>query len=235
MFGDRIYVYGSHDSFGAPIFCIKDYVCWSAPLNDLSDWRYEGIIYRKKQDPSNRFGIRCLYAPDVVQGPAGKYYMYYAFDFMGEMGVAVCDTPAGQYKFYGHVRFKDGHILGRKSGEPFPFDPGVLVDDDHRVYLYSGFAVKVPFFASRGHNLTNEGGVVLELERDMITIKSGPKLIFLAKGKKVPLKIMLFLKPVRFARSMENIVLSIRLNIIMIFATQCRMRRQAPLLMGVVW
>jgi hypothetical protein len=32
VFGDRVYVYGSHDSFGAPIFCVKDYVCWSAPV-----------------------------------------------------------------------------------------------------------------------------------------------------------------------------------------------------------
>ena len=28
VFGDRVYVYGSHDSFGAPIFCVKDYVCF---------------------------------------------------------------------------------------------------------------------------------------------------------------------------------------------------------------
>ena len=69
VFGDRVYVYGSHDSFGAPIFCVKDYVCWSVPVTDLSDWRYEGVIYRKNQDPSNKLGIRCLYAPDVTQGP----------------------------------------------------------------------------------------------------------------------------------------------------------------------
>ena len=183
VFGDRVYVYGSHDSFGAPIFCVKDYVCWSAPVTDLSDWRYEGVIYRKNQDPSNKLGIRCLYAPDVTQGPDGRYYLYYAFDFMGEMGVAVCDTPAGKYEFYGHVHFKDGHVWGKKSGEPFPFDPGILVDDDKRVYLYSGFATKVPAVASRGRNLTNEGGVVLELEQDMITIKSGPELLFPTKGK----------------------------------------------------
>ncbi len=68
---------------------------------------------------------------------------------MGEMGVAVCDTPAGKYEFYGHVHFKDGHVWGKKkSGEPFPFDPGILVDDDKRVYLYSGFATKVPAVAS---------------------------------------------------------------------------------------
>ena len=183
VFGDRVYVYGSHDRFGGPLFCMNDYVCWSAPVSDLKDWRYEGVIYRKDQDPMNRSGRRCLYAPDVTRGPDGRYYLYYAFDFLGVMAVAVCDTPAGQYQFHGHVKFRDGHIWGTRSGEPFPFDPGVLTDDDGRVWLYSGFATKVPPVASGFHNLTNPGGVVLELEPDMITIKAGPDLLFPTKGK----------------------------------------------------
>ena len=183
VFEGRVYVYGSHDRFGAPIFCVNDYVCWSAPVEDLSDWRYEGVIYRKRQDPSNPLGIRSLYAPDVTRGPDGRYYLYYAFDFMGQMGVAVCDSPAGQYQYYGKVRFPDGHIWGTRRGEPFPFDPGVLTDEEGRVWLYSGFATKVPFPASRWHDLGNEGGVVLELEKDMLTIRQGPKLLFPAKGR----------------------------------------------------
>ena len=178
VFGDRVYIYGSHDKFGAPFFCVEDYVCWSAPVDDLSDWKYEGVIFKRNQDPSNFTGLRCLFAPDVCQGPDGRYYLYYAYDFMGQMGVAVCDTPCGKYEFYGHVKFSDGHYWGGKSGEPLPFDPAVLVDDDGRVWLYSGFATKVPAIASRFHNLTNPGGVVLELEQDMVTIKTGPKLLF---------------------------------------------------------
>ena len=183
VFGDRVYVYGSHDAFGAPIFCVNDYVCWSAPVSDLSDWRYEGVIYRKRQDPGNPLGIRSLYAPDVTQGPDGRYYLYYAFDFLGEIGVAVCDTPAGQFAFYGKVHHRNGKIWGKKSGEQFPFDPGVLTDDDGRVWLYSGFAVKVPFPASRWHNLRNDGGVVMELESDMVTIRTEPRVLFPTKGK----------------------------------------------------
>lgn len=64
VFGDRVYVYGSHDRFGAPMFCVNDYVCWSAPADNLADWRYEGVIYRKKQDPKNRAGLLLLFAPD---------------------------------------------------------------------------------------------------------------------------------------------------------------------------
>ena len=181
VFEGRVYVYGSHDRFGGPLFCMNDYVCWSAPVEDLSAWRYEGVIYRKNQDPMNPSGRRCLYAPDVTRGPDGRYYLYYAFDFRGVMGVAVCDTPAGEYQFHGHVRFADGHVWGTRSGEPFPFDPGVFTDEDGRVWLYSGFATRVPAIASGFRRLTNEGGVVLELEPDMLTIRSGPTLLFPTK------------------------------------------------------
>ncbi len=182
VFGDRVYIYGSHDKFGAPFFCVGDYVCWSAPVADLTDWKYEGVIFKRNQDPSNFTGLRCLFAPDICKGPDGRYYLYYAYDFLGQMGVAVSDSPAGQFEYYGHVKFPDGHYWGGKSGEPLPFDPAILVDDDDRVWLYSGFATKVPAIASRFHNLTNPGGVVLELEKDMVTIKAGPKLIFPLEG-----------------------------------------------------
>ena len=178
VFGDRVYIYGSHDRFNGILFCLNDYVCWSAPLNDLGRWTCSGVIYRKNQDPMNRLGLRILFAPDVTKGPDGRYYLYYAFDFLGVMGVAVCDTPDGQYQFYGHVHYPDGTLWGRKKGDEFPFDPGVLLDDDGRVYLYSGFETPVPAALSRFHGHKNSGGVVLELEQDMVTIKAGPKLLF---------------------------------------------------------
>ena len=182
LFGDRVYVYGSHDKFNAPIFCVNDYVCWSAPEDDLSDWRCEGVIYRKNQDPKNKLGLRLLFAPDVCRGPDGRYYLYYAFDFMGIMGVAVCDTPAGEYQFLGHVKYPDGTVWGRRKGDQFPFDPGVLADDDGRVWLYSGFYTPAPAIATGGVRLRNDGGTVVELERDMVTMKGEPKVIFPKEG-----------------------------------------------------
>ena len=172
VFNGRVYVYGSHDRFNAPIFCVNDYVCWSAPVEDLSDWRYEGVIYRKKQDPKNPWGYHLLFAPDVCQGPDGRYYLYYAFDFLGIMGVAVCDTPAGEYEFLGHIHYADGTLWGRRRGDQLPFDPGVLADDDGRVWLYSGFYNTVPAILTGGHKLRCDGGTVLELEKDMVTIKT---------------------------------------------------------------
>ena len=182
VFGDRVYVYGSHDSFNAPIFCTGDYMCWSAPVDDLSDWRNEGVIFKKNQDPKNKLGLRLLFAPDVCQGPDGRYYLYYAFDFMGIMGVAVSDKPAGPYEFLGHIHYKDGTVWGRRKGDQFPFDPGVLADDDGRIWLYSGFYTPTPAIVTGFKKLKNDGGVVVELEQDMVTIKTEPKLIFPKEG-----------------------------------------------------
>ena len=182
VFNGRVYVYGSHDRFNAPIFCVNDYVCWSAPVEDLSDWRYEGVIYRKKQDPKNPLGYHLLFAPDVCQGPDGRYYLYYAFDFLGIMGVAVCDTPAGEYEFLGHIHYADGTLWGRRREDQLPFDPGVLADDDGRVWLYSGFYNAVPAILTGGRKLRCDGGTVLELEKDMVTIKTEPRVIFPKKG-----------------------------------------------------
>ena len=126
VFGDRVYLYGSHDRFGAPIFCVGDYVCWSAPVDDLAAWREEGVIYRRGQDPANRLGLRLLFAPDVARGTDGRYYLFYAFDFMGTIGVAVCDSPAGRYEYLGCVHYPDGTPYGRRAGDGFAFDPAVL-------------------------------------------------------------------------------------------------------------
>lgn len=140
VFGDRVYVYGSHDKFNGDAYCINNYVCWSAPVNDLGNWRSEGVIYDKTKDPMcSNFDEYQLFAPDVQQGVDGRYYLYYSFNFESIMAVAVCDTPAGEYEFLGHVHYPDGTLLGRKAGDAFQFDPGVLVDDDGRVFLYSGF------------------------------------------------------------------------------------------------
>ncbi len=182
VFGDRVYVYGSHDKFDGIIFCLGDYVCYSAPVSDLSDWRYEGVIYKKNQDPKSMFGIRLLFAPDVALGTDGKYYLYYAYDFMGIIGVAVSDSPAGKYEFLGYVKYADGTIWGRKNGDQFPFDPGVLVDDDGRVYLYSGFYTETPSIATGFKKLKHDGGTVVELESDMMTMKGEPKLLFPKEG-----------------------------------------------------
>lgn len=171
VFGDRVYVYGSHDFYNGHVFCMGDYVCWSAPVDELGNWRYEGVIYPKTEDPLNKDGSMCLYAPDVTVGPDGRYYLYYVLDHVSVVSVAVCDTPAGQYKFYGYVHYEDGTRLGEKPGDEPQFDPGVLTEGD-TTYLYTGFC-------GRGDK-SRTGAMATVLGPDMLTIKEAP--VFIAPG-----------------------------------------------------
>lgn len=92
-----------------------DYVCWSAPVDDLGNWRYEGVIYPKTADPLNPEGKMCLYAPDVTVGPDGRYYLYYVLDKVSVVSVAVCDTPAGKYEFMAMFIMKMAHVWAKRK------------------------------------------------------------------------------------------------------------------------
>ncbi len=171
VFGDRVYIYGSHDFYNGYVFCMGDYVCWSAPVNDLGNWRYEGVIYPKDEDPLNKEGKMCLYAPDVTQGPDGRYYLYYVLDHVSIVSVAVCDTPGGRYEFYGYVHYQDGVRLGEREGDQPQFDPGVLTEGN-RTYLYTGFC-------GRGDK-SRSGAMATVLGPDMLTIEEAP--VFIVPG-----------------------------------------------------
>lgn len=170
IFGDRIYLFGSHDRFGGKSYCMNDYVTWSAPLDDLGNWRYEGVIYKKEQDPDNPKGKLALWAPDVVRGTDRRFYLYYCLADYPAIGVAVADCPEGPYEFLDHVHDKKGEVVGKRRVDSLPFDPAVLVDDG-RVWLYSGNAPRNPGEDPDGRR----GSVVMELEPDMVTLKSEPK------------------------------------------------------------
>ena len=98
VFNGRLYIFGSHDKFGGGAYCQNDYVSYSADICDLNAWTYHGVIYRCDQDPHGYEDTR-LYAPDVVQGVDGRYYLYYSVVNSSVISVAVCDTPAGQYTY----------------------------------------------------------------------------------------------------------------------------------------
>ena len=173
VFGDRVYIYGSHDKYNGKTFCMNDYVCWSAPMDNLKEWKYEGVIWKKSDDPTNIKGaFKEMYAPDVVQGNDGRYYLYYFMGNHGTIGVAVCDTPAGSYKYLGRVKYPDGKVLGRnKERDMHQFDPGVFRDDDGKIYLYTGFSPKNPNIFTRFKPVNLNGAMGAELEDDMLTVK----------------------------------------------------------------
>lgn len=140
VFGNRVYVFGSHDTPGGESFCLEDYEFFSAPLNDLSSWTSKGINYSARQDPMYGENARFLYAPDVVRGNDGRYYLYYCLaGWKGKGGyshlisVAVCDSPDGKYEYYG--------VVQNPGSTPYRdfvcFDPAVM-NDEGVIRLYFG-------------------------------------------------------------------------------------------------
>ena len=181
VFGDRIYLFGSHDTEGGQRYCAEgNYIGWSAPLDDLSDWRCEGVIYEAKQDPRVTGDFGDLYAPDVVRGNDGRYYLYYGIsggigstgdDHNTPIGVAVCDTPAGRYEYLGFVRNPDG--------TPFlkylPADPAVI-NDDGVIRLYYGWALSmVAAGAHGGGEGQGEAGQAAQSGNPLPDIRKMPK------------------------------------------------------------
>lgn len=160
VFEDRLYLFGSHDTEGGDRYCAEgNYMGWSAPVDDLSDWRCEGVIYEAKQDPRVRGDFGDLYAPDVVRGNDGRYYLYYGInggigstgdDHNTPVGVAVCDTPTGKYEYYGFVHNPDGSPYLRY----LPGDPAVI-NDDGTIRLYYGWALSM--VSAKGYGGGNTG------------------------------------------------------------------------------
>ncbi len=140
---DRLYIYGSHDSFSSTFrYCGVDHVAWSAPLDDLTDWRHEGELFNAaslngipyinqngEEQVLSENSNRVLYAPDVIYYPDNEtYYMFLFPNPENQIFVVTSKSPAGPFTDPQYVC--DG------------FDPAALVDDEvdengnHKVYLY---------------------------------------------------------------------------------------------------
>ena len=135
VFGDRVYVYPSHD-IPAPEdyarkdwFCMADYHVYSS--DNLTDWTDLGMILSQENVPWGNPKAYSMWAPDCVQGPDGRYYFYFPNapkDGRGfGVGVAIADSPTGP--FVPQEKNIDG-ISG--------IDPCVLQASDGNAYIYWG-------------------------------------------------------------------------------------------------
>ena len=139
----RVYIYGSHDNIKTD-YCGRDQVVWSASVDSLNNWRYDGIILvvdkNAKGEPFDSAGTAdVLFAPDVtlVTDSTGKK-TYYLFpnDQTGYRNglIAKSNRPDGPFEVC-NWNAKDP----TKVDGIYGFDPAVFVDDDGRVYGYWGF------------------------------------------------------------------------------------------------
>ena len=139
----RAYIYGSHDS-RITDYCGRELVVWSASVDTLYKWRYDGEILKVDKNAKGELldsaGLAdVLFAPDVtlVTDADGKktYYLYPNDQAGGRNGlIAKSDRPDGPFEVCNwskdHPDLTDGVLR---------FDPAVFVDDDGRVYGYWGF------------------------------------------------------------------------------------------------
>ena len=162
----RVYLYGSHDDL-ITAYCGRDQVVWSASVDSLTEWRYDGEIFSVNKNANGDLldsaGLAdVLFAPDVtmVVGPDGEktYYLYPNNQAWGRNGM-VCKSkrPNGPFEVCNWSKenpyVTDGILL---------FDPAVFVDDDGRVYGYWGF----------------EHSYAAELDpATMATVKPGTKIV----------------------------------------------------------
>ena len=102
VFGDRVYLYGSHDRVACHDFCDFKLKVWSAPISDLNNWQCHGVSFRTRDSAERKSDTaewtdRELFAPDCVENN-GKYYLYTYI--VGSKGcVSVSDRPGFSASF----------------------------------------------------------------------------------------------------------------------------------------
>lgn len=139
----RVYVYGSHDS-AIKEYCGYEQVVWSANINDLTNWRYDGIGFISNKDANGKL-FRAdgrgdmLYAPDVAERTEADgtktYFLYPNNQEGGRQGmVAMAKRPDGPFQVINWSKTNP-----RETDGVLRFDPAVFIDNDGRVYGYWGF------------------------------------------------------------------------------------------------
>lgn len=139
----RVYIYGSHDT-RITDYCGRELVVWSAAVDNLNEWRYDGEILRvslnaegQPVDPEGLSDV--LFAPDVAvkTEPDGtRMYYLYPNDQVGGRQNLIARSPRPDGPFEVCNWSKDNPNM---TEGVLGFDPAVFVDDDGRVYGYWGF------------------------------------------------------------------------------------------------
>lgn len=203
VFGDRVYLYGSHDKARSNRFCVQDYTVWSAHIDDLSKWTNHGVTYKKIQDPRSKPGLEVdYYAPDCVRGNDGRYYLYYCAmgpntKNFGPMSVAVSNEPSGPFEYLGDIRYADGTPVLK-----YLTNDSAVINDNGRIWLYYGWGLARDFrskILSPLYNFVQSkllarpiseiketkpsilSCAVVELCDDMMTVKGEPKAVLDSK------------------------------------------------------
>ena len=144
----KIYIYATLDPWGD-----KTLGCWES--SDFKNWTCRTLNWPTKQActiPTSK--VAAVWAPSVVRGKDGRFYMYVSVG--SEVWAGVADHPLGPWK----------NVLGDRTLVPSYYKPGyhmidaeAFIDDDGQAYLYWG----------SGLNWVNGRCWVVKLKPDMVT------------------------------------------------------------------
>lgn len=147
----RYYIYATIDPWGGDELVVLE-------SSDFKNWKRKHIQWPNPNDCSSpTSGKDKVWAPAVIKGKDGKFYMYVTVH--NEVWAGVADHPLGPWK----NAKPDGAPLIR--GNMFPeyhmIDAEPFIDDDGRIYLYWG----------SGLNWVNGHCFMVELKNDMVSFR----------------------------------------------------------------
>lgn len=152
VYGDRVYLYVSHDIDGQDNYDMVDYRGFSS--NDMVNWQDHGVLIHSDDLP----WAQNLYAPGACE-KNGKYYLYMP-NGGSSIGVAVADHPGGPFVDPLGTALVTRSTPGVADVD-WLFDPACFVDDDGQGYLYFG----------GGPEGTGDNARVIRLNEDMISLQ----------------------------------------------------------------
>ena len=92
----RLYVYGDHDT--GPVICSEDQVLWSAPVYDLSDWRFDGqIIDTYEKEGAENLKLNALFAPDAEYDLQTDTFYLVTFEVFDAEVLRRSTAPTGRF------------------------------------------------------------------------------------------------------------------------------------------
>jgi len=186
VYKDRVYIYASNDSLIVTGGVIDMNVGYTEGIRglrvissaDLANWTDHGLInvgnapawidplYLPMPDPVTPFVTRS-WAPSAVwkkMGDKDKFFIYFA-DTGDGIGVISADSPTGPWTSPLDKLLIDRDTPNCATVENL-FDPGVMVDDDGKAYMY---------FGGGGSGLDSGNGRRIRLGNDMISLVGRPE------------------------------------------------------------
>lgn len=154
IFGDRAYLYASHDkSSQNETYAMEDWVIWSS--EDLVEWTQESVFHPEDTyiGPTND-----CWATDAAE-KNGRYYYYFSQGTQST-GVAVSSQPGK-----GFLDARNTPLLTTDLTPTRPYDPSVFVDEDGAAYIVFG----TPVWAN------GDSYYIARLQEDMISLAETPR------------------------------------------------------------